>query len=627
MKAVALRRYAIGAEAGEAGTQFRVWAPDRQSIRVVEAPIAGREFALTPEEGGYFSGLVHELKAGDLYGFRVDGSRDLFPDPASRFQPQGPHGPSQIVDASRFQWHDGDFQIAEDARVIYELHVGTFTPEGTFAAAAQHLSELADLGITVIELMPLNDFSGQFGWGYDGVNLWAPTRLYGSPDDLRSFISTAHDLGLAVILDVVYNHFGPDGNYLAQFSRSYVTDAHDCDWGEAINFNGPGSGPVREFFRENARYWVTEFHFDGLRIDATQALHDDSERHIIQELVGAARAGGDALGKRIYLVAENEPQHARIVRPTARGGYGVDALWNDDFHHTAMVTLTGRHPAYYTDYRGTPQELISALRWGYLYQGQHYYWQKHRRGRAALDLNADNFVTYLQNHDQIANSVTGERVDRATSPAELRAMTALMLLSPPTPMLFQGQEFGATTPFFYFADHEPKIASVADRERRKFLAQFPATRSAAAEERIPHPAARDTFQRCKLDWSERDKNTAVVQLHRDLLHLRKHDPVLRQRRADLVHGAVLTDRALALRFMSDAGDRLLIVNFGGDIELHPAPEPLLAPPDEQIWDLLWCSEDLRYGGQGYTPPTTDGKFELSARSALLFAAAPAGPDV
>jgi maltooligosyltrehalose trehalohydrolase len=320
-------------------------------------------------------------------------------------------------------------------------------------------------------------------------------------------------------------------------------------------------------------------------------------------------------------VAENEPQETRIVRATEQGGYGADALWNDDFHHSAVVALTGKHPAYYSDYRGTPQELISALRWGYLFQGQFYFWQKKCRGSFALDLKPENFVTYLQNHDQVANSVSGARIDRLTSAAELRAMTALMLLSPPTPMLFQGQEFAASTPFLYFADNPPELAAVTAQQRAKFLAQFPNVASPAAQKNLADPGSRETFERCKLDWSERESHAWAYELHRDLLRLRREDPAIRQRRADLLFGAVLAERCLALRFMCQAGDRLLIVNLGADLALQPVAEPLLAPRTGGSWQLVWCSEDLKYGGQAFSEPWCDGKFELAARSSTLLAEA------
>jgi maltooligosyltrehalose trehalohydrolase len=574
----------------------------------------GRAQKLTPEGNGYFSGVAAFLRPGSTYGFRLDAGDRLYPDPASRFQPDGPHGPSQVVEPS-FPWTCNDFAGATSkGQVIYEMHVGTFTKEGTYAAAAEQLGELKDLGITVLELMPVAEFPGRFGWGYDGVNLWAPTRLYGTPDDLRRFVDQAHTHGIAVILDVVYNHLGPDGNYLKCFARDYFTDKYKNEWGEAINFDGPNSGPVREYFVQNAAYWIEEFRFDGLRLDATQQIFDESERHVIAELTENARAVAKQRQRSILVVAENEPQQALVVQPTEDGGYGCDALWNDDFHHAARAAMTGRREAYYFDYRGTPQELISALKWGYLYQGQHYYWQKKRRGSAALKLRSTHYVTYLQNHDQVANSLRGQRCTETGPVALVRAVTGLMLLAPATPMLFQGQEFAASTPFLYFADHEPELAKLVSSGRREFLQQFPSIAMALETAPIPEPHELETFERCILDFSERETHAAMYALHKDLLKLRREDAAFREQNGDLVHGAVLSPEALVLRFFCEDGDRLLVANLGADLELRPAPEPLLGAPCDCEWRVLWSSEDPRYGGGGYAAPESDGVWRLPARS-------------
>jgi maltooligosyltrehalose trehalohydrolase len=481
--------------------------------------------------------------------------------------------------------------------VLYEMHIGTFTPEGSYAAAEQHLPFLKDLGITVLELMPVNEFNGPFGWGYDGVDLFAPTRLYGTPDALRHFVDRAHALGLGVILDVVYNHFGPSGNYLPRFSPHYLSTRYANEWGDAVNFDGEHSAPVREFFTANAAYWISEFHFDGLRLDATQCLFDASPTHIVAEIARSARAAAGA--RRIYLAAENEPQHAEIARPPERGGHGVDALWNDDFHHSATVAATGGCEAYYSETRGTPQELVSALKWGFLYQGQWYGWQKQRRGHPALDLPAHAFVLFLQNHDQVANSVRGQRLHQLASPGCWRALTALLLLAPGTPLLFQGQEFAASAPFLYFARHEDELNALIRKGRHEFLTQFPNIASADGGKLVASPAEEETFRLCKLDHGERERHADVVRLHRELLRLRREDPVFAAQDAQRMHGAVLGPEAFLLRFFGqDGDDRLLIVNLGATLPLQPMPEPLLAPPAGQRWKLLWNSEDPRYGGNG-----------------------------
>ncbi len=635
------RRFAVGAESlGTRGTHFRVWAPHHRHVEVVSVEVAGagnlealsrartgaREasvklngaYPLELEDPGYFSGWAPELRPGARYYYRLGGEKALYPDPASRFQPFGPHGPSEVVDPGRFRWKAPFPGPLERGQVIYELHIGTFTREGTYAAAAGELEELARLGVTTIELMPLSEFPGEFGWGYDGVALWAPSHLYGGPEELRAFIDSAHQAGIAVILDVVYNHLGPDGNYLDAFAPSYFTDRYPNEWGKALNFDGDGSAPVREFFTENARYWIDEYHFDGLRLDATQSIIDNSKRHVLCDITEAARGAARARGGRVYICAENEPQEVRIAEPVAQGGHGCDALWNDDFHHTARVALTGRREAYYHDYLGSPQELISALRWGYLYQGQHYQWQKKRRGQSALGLGAETFITYLQNHDQVANSLAGHRIQRLTSPAKLRALTTLWLLAPPTPMLFMGQEFGASTPFLYFADHNPELAPTVRRGRQEFLRQFPSIANGGASERLDDPAARASFERCKLDFSEREKNAPLYELHVELLALRRNDASFASQRADLMHGATLAPQAFSLRFFHPGGDRLITLNLGPDLKLDPAPEPLLAPRTGRRWKRLLSSEDVAYGGNGYAEPHVDGVWFFSAESASVF---------
>jgi maltooligosyltrehalose trehalohydrolase len=614
------RRLPVGAELTAAGTSFRVWAPSRKQVSVV---IEDRgEFALAREDNGYFAGEVPTVAAGARYRFRLDRGDTLFPDPASRFQPDGAHGPSVVVDPGRFAWSDAGWQgTGLEGQVVYEMHVGTFTPEGTWAAAAKLLPRLKEVGITLIEMMPIAEFPGKFGWGYDGVDLFAPTRLYGEPDDLRRFNDAAHAIGLGVILDVVYNHFGPDGCYLREFSPHYFSTRYPGDWGEPVNFDGEDALGVRDFVTANAHYWIEEFHFDGLRLDATQQIYDSSPRHILAEIAVAAR---DAAGKRsIVIVAENEPQETRLVRTPEHGGYGLDALWNDDFHHAAKVAMTGRREAYYTDTAGVPQEFISAAKYGYLFQGQRYSWQEQNRGTPALDLPPQHFVLFLENHDQIANSARGERMHFLTSPGRARAMTALTLLLPGTPMLFQGQEFWSSSPFLFFADHKSDLAKLVERGRLKFLSQF---RSLAGEKMaavFAPPADPATFARSKLDWSEFDKHTEAVALHRDLLTLRREDKVFARQTKGGVDGAVLAPEAFLIRFFGGGGDdRLLLVNLGPELTFSSVPEPLLAPPREREWQVLWSSEDPRYGGSG-TPPFADASgYFLTGRSALVLAPAP-----
>jgi maltooligosyltrehalose trehalohydrolase len=617
-KGPSMRRRAIGAEPVDGGTAFRVWAPDRSRVEVVLYGSEGEEsaIALSNEGAGYFSGTIGAAAAGVAYRYRLDGTGD-FPDPASRYQPAGPHGPSVVIDSNSYRWESNGWKgLRGEREVVYEMHVGTFTAEGTWNAASARLGLLADLGITVIEVMPVAEFPGNFGWGYDGVDLFAPTRLYGTPDEFRAFVDTAHQLGLGVILDVVYNHLGPDGNYLSQFAKSYFTDRYPNEWGEPINFDGENSAPVREFFRENAAYWIDEFRLDGLRLDATQNIFDSSEPHVIEEIVTHAR---NAAGSRpVWIVAENEPQDRRMLQ------FGCDAIWNDDFHHTARVAMTGRREAYYTDYRGTPQELISAAKWNFLFQGQQYVWQKKRRGSPTFGIPPWRFVTFLQNHDQVANTLHGRRVHQLTSAGRVRAMTAFMLLIPAAPMLFQGQEFAASAPFLYFADHEPELAARVAKGRSEFLEQFPSIASPEIAGALPLPHDPRTFRQCRLDWSERDRNREWLALHRDLIRLQRTDPAIRQTAADRLDGAVLASEALVLRFFGEeTDDRLLIVNLGQQVNLEPAPEPLLAPPRGQRWETLWSSEALQYGGSGAAAAEhDDGRWLIPAQAALVLRPVP-----
>ena len=618
----ARRRLPVGAEVLPGGkAHFRVWAPKCQRIEVVIAATkddAERRTELQPESNGYHSGTVERVVPPMLYGLRCDGGERVWPDPASRFQPQGPAGLSQIVDPASFPWTDAKWKgLNSQGQVIYEMHVGTFTPEGTWAAAAEQLPELARAGMTVVELMPVADFPGEFGWGYDGVAFFAPTRLYGSPDDFRRFVDRAHAVGLGVILDVVYNHYGPLENSLPQFSDDYTTDRHKSEWGGAINFDGENSGPVREFFCANARYWIDEFHLDGLRFDATQSIIDESDSHILTELVTAAReAGGD---RRLLIVAENEPQKVRMLRSPAEGGHGMDAVWNDDFHHAAMVRLTGHNEAYYSDFMGTAEEFLGAVKRGFMYQGQRSQWQKNPRGTSTRGMPATAFITFLQNHDQIANSGLGDRVDKLCSPGRWRAMTALWLLAPQTPMFFQGQEFSASTPFLYFADNTGNQAGQVARGRLQFLSQFPTLATAEAKAHVAEPADRSTFERCRLNLGERQTHSQSYALHRDLLRLRREEPVFFRQRADLLDGATLGPDCLIVRYFGDTEneDRLLVVNLGNDLRYSPAPQALLAPPAERVWEILWSTNRVEYGGVGTPPIETETGWQVMGESAVV----------
>jgi maltooligosyltrehalose trehalohydrolase len=552
---------------------------------------------LDGDEGGYFTGNVDGATPGSRYRYQLDSVR-TFPDPASRFQPEGPDGPSLVVDPRAFAWADADWRgLTKEGQVLYEMHVGTFTPEGTWAAAESQLPTLADLGITAIELMPVADFPGRYGWGYDGVNLYAPTRLYGTPDDFRRFVDRAHRVGLGVILDVVYNHMGPEGCYLGEFSEEYFSDRTTTEWGPAGNIDGPGSAAVREFVLTNAAYWIDEFHLDGLRIDATQAIFDSSPEHILAAIGRTAREA--APGRSVLLIVENEPQQARNVLSPEQGGFGLDMTWNDDFHHTAIVALTGHNEGYYSGYRGSPQEFISALKRGFLYQGQRFSWQHKRRGAPVFGLSPSTFVLYLQNHDQIANSIRSRRCHQLTSPGRYRAMTTLFLLAKGTLLLFQGQEFAASSPFHYFNDLGEPIRGAVRQGYAKFLEQFRTLAHPESQAVVADPTDSASFERSKLDLTERDHHAEAYALHLDLLRLRREDPVFADQRGGRLDGAVLGEEAFVLRYFGEAGDdRLLVVNFGLDLRLEAVPEPLLAPPMGRRWEVLWSSEHPKYGGGG-----------------------------
>jgi maltooligosyltrehalose trehalohydrolase len=609
------RRLPVGAEPSSGGVHFRVWAPRRQRVAVVVEGSRGCEMEREPN--GFFSCFVESARPSMLYGFRLDHGDKLYPDPASRFQPEGVHGSSRIVNPAAYHWKDESWKgVRIEGQVIYEMHIGTFTREGTWSAAQKLLPDLVSTGITLLEIMPVAEFPGTFGWGYDGVDLFAPTRLYGTPDDFRAFVDRAHSLGMGVILDVVYNHLGPDGNYLTEFSENYFTTRYKNDWGEAINFDGPDSEPVRDFFACNAFHWIDEYHLDGLRLDATQQIFDKSPENIVAYIARESRRAGAR--RDVVLIAENEPQDAMYVRSQEEGGYGLDALWNDDFHHTARVAATGRNEAYFTDYSGTPQELISAVKWGFLYSGQYYSWQSKRRGSYALDLKPASFVSYIQNHDQIANTPYGERIHEMTTPGRYRTLTALMLLGPATPTLFQGQEFGASSPFLFFADHNKDLARMVTKGRADFMSQFPSVAYSRIQFDRGEPQQRATFDRCKLKHSERKSNSHILALHQDLLKLRRDDPVFSAQRSDWIHGAVLGPEAFALRFFGEEhGDRLLLVNFGRDVRLSPAPEPLLAPPRRGEWEMMWSSEDPKYGGCGRPPLDNTGNWDIPAHCLVV----------
>lgn len=612
----------LGANFNQGQVYFRVWAPKCQQIDVV---IEGqdRTIPLEKTDKGYFVGHASDLGVGTLYRYCINQAQS-YPDPCSRFQPEGPHGPSMIIDPSAYEWQDEQWKgIEMKGQVFYEMHIGSFTAEGTFDAAAQELEELKRLGITVIEIMPIAEFPGRWNQGYDGACLFAPSHLYGDPQAFKRFVNKAHSIGMAIVLDVVYNHFGPDGNYTGLFSDEYLSQKHLTAWGSTINYDGPGSDGVREFVTSNACYWINEFHVDGLRLDSTQDIHDDSHYHILAEISQKAR---ESTQRKIVLIAENEPQYINLVHPVSEGGCGLDAVWNDDFHHAAIVSLTGRSEGYYTDYKGKPQEFISLYKRGYLYQGQSYAWQERpSRGTVVTEEPASAFIFYLQNHDQISNELRGERIHLLSDPALYRAMSAILLLAPETPLIFMGQEFASSHPFLFFADHDSEeLAQSVSDGRKKFMEQFPsfasAYKSSHAKHFLPNPCSKNSFERSKLDFKERESNQAIYRLYHDLLKIRREDPIIAQRDRFLVDGAVLDFLVFVIRYFDkkkNGDDRLLLVNLGRDFDYSPIPEPLLAPSKKGHWEMMWSSDDPSYNGPGVLNPFKKRGWYIPAHSAIL----------
>ena len=611
----------LGALYDNGAAHFRVWAPDASRVDVIVEDAAGTRIGLHKSPDGYFSGSDTTLAAGARYRYEVDGEGP-WPDPCSRYQPDGPHGPS-LLTANDFEWQDASWRgIHLKGQVIYELHVGTFTAEGTFDAVIDKLEHLARLGVTAIELLPQAECPGRFNWGYDGVQLWAPYHVYGTPESLKRLVDRAHAIGIGVILDVVYNHLGPDGNYLKKFSAHYFSKRYETDWGEALNFDGEQSAGTRDFVIGNALYWMREFHLDGLRLDATQSIFDASSLHIVAELIERARAA--ATPRNIIVVAENEPQRGEQLLPKERGGYGLDAMWNDDFHHSARVALTGSRDGYFHDYTGRAQELLSATKYGFLYQGQYYPWQKQRRGSPLRGQPAWSCIHFIQNHDQVGNTFVGDRLHHGCAPDRYRAITALFLLGPQTPMLFMGQEFASSRRFKFFADHNPQLQTLVHAGRREFLRQFVGYSSDAAQAVIPAPGADASFNESKLDWSEATTHAESLKLHTDLLRLRREDPVISQQLGTSIDGATLGEHAFVLRWFDDVhGDRLLVVNLDRQINEVALAEPLLAPQLGCDWVLVWTSNALDYGGTGgIAPLDPDGRWNLSANYAALLRCAP-----
>jgi maltooligosyltrehalose trehalohydrolase len=565
---------------------FRVWAPGKTSVDVA---VSGGLVPMRPSAGGWWASSVDGAGPGTDYSFRINKGPAL-PDPRSPFQPEGIDGPSRVVDHVAFAWTDGGWRgLPLAGSVIYECHVGTFSAEGTFDGAIAHLDHVAGLGVDAIELLPVAEFSGSRGWGYDGVDLFAPHHAYGGPDGLKRLVDAAHARGLGVIMDVVYNHLGPAGNYLPEFGP-YFSERHQTNWGPAVNFDGPGSDEVRRFVIDNALMWLRDYHCDGLRLDAVHAIADDSATHILEELAGEVAALAANQGRPLFLVAESDLNDPRFVRGTDAGGYGLDAAWADEWHHALHATLTGDRSGYYEDFGPLPL-LAKALRQAWVYDGIYSAFRDRVFGRPPAGLSGSRFVVCTQNHDQVGNRALGERSAALMSDGRLRVAAALLLTSPFVPMLFQGEEWGASTPFQYFTSHEdPELGRVVSRGRRAEFASF-----GWSPEGVPDPQDPATFERSRLDWAEMNKEShaSLLAWYTELIALRRRVPALTDPRPGHVETACdaglgwLVVRRGAVTVAVNLGVANWIFSAGPEAELLAASDPaveltnrgIVLPPD------------------------------------------------
>lgn len=575
---------ALGANRSGDAVEFRVFAPDAHQVTL---QLDGRDdVAMTPAGDGRFSCDVPDVATGQRYAYVVDG-QGPWPDPWSRSQPDGVHDASAVVDPATYTWQDAGWTgIPRKHLVIYEVHVGTFTPEGTFEAATARLPWLRDLGVTAIELMPVAAFPGTRNWGYDGAALFAPAATYGTPDDLRRLVDTAHALGLAVLQDVVYNHLGPDGAYLAAFVPSILTSRHTSSWGKGIDLDGPESAWVRRTFLDNALHWLVEYHMDGLRLDATHALVDHGPEHWLAALARETRAllGTD---RYVHLIAEDDRNLARLVQDPAQDGYGLDGVWADDFHHVVRRRVAGDRAAYYQDYEGTTRELATVLGQGWLYTGQVSAYRGAPRGGPATDVPLPACVICIQNHDQIGNRAFGERLHHQVDHHTWLAVSTLLLMAPETPLLFMGQEWSASTPFLYFTDHAEPLGQMVSQGRRDEFKAFPAFSAPDAREAIPDPQARQTFDISVLDWREVDgpMHAHTVNAYRRLLEIRRALLFDAARSPGEVRAEAIDADTLQLEQPTTGGGRMLLV-----VTFARGPVAVDVPADlDEAWQMIFDS--------------------------------------
>ena len=582
----------FGSEYRDDGSvRFRLWAPAARQVDVcVAGPHGSVRFAMDHCDGGWFELVNDAAKSGSQYYFRIDSEREV-PDPASRFQPRDVHGPSEVIDPLAFDWRDLAWRGRPwEEAVIYELHVGAFTPAGTFSAMGERLDYLVDLGITAVELMPVADFPGKRNWGYDGVFPFAPDSIYGRPEDLKELVQSAHEHGIMVLLDVVYNHLGPEGNYLRSYAPQFFTDRHRTPWGDGINFDGPDSRAVRDFFIDNALYWLTEYHFDGLRLDAVNAIIDDSTPHILTELADAVRSSIDP-DRQVHLILENDLNQARYLKREQQcQPKWYTAQWNDDIHHALHTLITDERDGYYSDYwERSLDQLGRCLVDGFAYQGEVSAYRNGKpRGESTEGLPLTAFVSFLQNHDQIGNRAFGDRIINIADCRAVRAATAILLLAPSPPLLFMGEEFGAETPFLFFCDFEKDLATAVTDGRRNEFSHFARFADPAKRERIPDPNAAATFEASRLNWSmiTEPRHEEWLRFYRALLKLRRQHVVPRLSMTCAVNANYEGKGRRGLRVcwkFPDDSELILMANLG----LDPLSGP--TPPVSQV---IYASEDV-----------------------------------
>jgi maltooligosyltrehalose trehalohydrolase len=588
-----------GAVVSGDGVHFSVWAPGKNHgrVRIIRAGSGiEEEMILSAAADGFHELRDADGRAGDRYQYLLD-DKGPYPDPASRHQPDGVHGSSMVIDPRQYRWQDGKWKRPRFRDlVIYELHVGTFTPEGTFRSAMEKLPHVADLGFNAVQMMPIADFPGERNWGYDGVCLYAPARCYGQPDDLRALVDAAHQQGIAVVLDVVYNHLGPDGNFLGAYNPHYFNHAHQTPWGDALNYDGPQAAPVRSFFLANAAYWLDEFHMDGLRLDATHAIMDDSSRHVLGEIAALVHQRGG------YVIAEDERNHASVVSPPPQG-HGLDAVYADDFCHTVQVALGD--DSYAVKFDGTAEELVDELQHGWRYRGQIPVTGCAPRGTSCAHLPPEKFLYCISNHDQVGNRAFGERLEHLASPAASRAALALLLLSPFTPLVFMGQEWAASTPFRFFTDHTPELGRLVNEGRRKEFAHFPQFSDPEAVALIPDPQSAETFECSKLNWPELTEHThaGVLALGRECLRLRADHAAFRPGTRE-GWSAGLVDDAVVIRYEDGVHSWLVLTTLNRACRVHLDGSNLCKLDDGRHWRPVLFSNALQFGGSGQDPFNT-----------------------